>query len=714
MEKAGHMLRKLKIGTRVNVLIAVPLIALIALAGVSFVSLQRSSVRGDEYKQLQVAEDLRTDLVPPRANLIAAWSSVAKIGVLVASPVTSRTTAEIQSELQKLDAARTDYFEAVEFWRNQPLPADQKAAFEGGAASGAVFFDKVDSLLLSAMAEKDVSITLSAVRAIEYDYNIQQIYIAQSLSLVQEEVSAREQSTDDFVGTVQLFILAAVGALLLALLIVAFFVRRSIVRPILALSAQARKAATTDLPEAVRQIQSLPADAPMPAIEMFHTETRDELADLSDSFNSVQSAALDLASEQAMARRVVSENLINIARRTQSLLGRSLGSLSDMEETERDPETLAKLFRLDHLTTRMRRNAQSLLVLADAEQNRLWSAPVPVGDVVRAALSEIENYARVDLGDLGDHGRVMVQGALAPDIAHLLAELLENATSFSSPSTKVMVVGRSIGNGHQLAIVDYGIGMSQDELDSANESLRKHADFGAESSKVLGFQVVARIAAKLGIQVVLANTAGATGITAIIKLPPEVFDSRVAPAVTASNGARVLPPPSSTDRNAQLPTPGTGATTTALAATGVVERPATVPEEITDADLWAIVEPSGAASGPAPAAPPAAGVADTMPSVAVNTSVAATPSVTPARAAAPSMPSAASMAAAANVANVGGLTKRVRGAQLPDLGSTASREDLTSWERPADEVRSSLTSLQRGTDMARQRHTTEPHQNPEQ
>ncbi|MEO6125536.1 MAG: ATP-binding protein [Ilumatobacteraceae bacterium] len=695
------MLRKLKIGTRVNVLIAVPLAALIVLAAVSFVSLQRSSVRGQEYKDLKLAQDLRTDLVPPRANLIAAWSSVSKIGVLVASPATSRTTAEIQAELQKLDVARADYFAAVDFWRTQNLPADQRDAFEGGAASGSVFFDKVDSLLLSSMGgDRDVSIVLNAVRAIEYDYNIQQIYVGQSLELVQEEVAGREQSTNDFVGSVQLLIIAAVAALMLLLLVIAFFVRRSIVRPILALSAQARQAATTDLPEAVRQIQSMPADAPRPSIEMFHTSSdpngrqgKDELADLSASFNSVQSAALDLASEQAIARRIVSENLINIARRTQSLLGRSLGSLSDMEESERNPETLAKLFRLDHLTTRMRRNAQSLLVLADAEQNRLWSAPVPVGDVVRAALSEIENYARVDLGDLGDHGRVMVQGSLAADVAHLLAELLENATSFSSPSTKVMVVGRSIGNGHQLAIVDYGIGMSQDELDAANDSLRRQSDFGAESSKVLGFQVVARIAARLRIQVVLANTAGATGITAIIKLPPELFDSRIAPAVTASNGARILPPPSAAGRDAQMPAPG---------STLTVESPSSPSESISDAELWAMVEPSDPAVDritdsaavqhivdPVPAAPPSAGAA-----------VAPAPRVTPARAAAPSTAPVAAVPAGSN----GGLTKRVRGAQLPDLGAAAT-PTAAGWERPAEEVRNSLSSLQRGTDLARQRQT---------
>ncbi|HRE03412.1 MAG TPA: ATP-binding protein, partial [Ilumatobacteraceae bacterium] len=493
-----------------NVLIAVPLVALVLLAAVGFTSLQRASVRGDEYQQLKVAQDLSQDLVAPRANLIAAWSSVAKIGVLVASVQTTRTRGEIRSELENLDKARTAYFAAVDYWRGQDLPDIQRKAFENSAKSGENFFDKVDSLIVPKMqaeGDPDPSVVLSAVRAIEYDYTIQQVFLSELQRDVVADVNAREQSTDRFVGIVQLLIIGAVAALLLIVLVVAFAVRRSIVAPILALTDQARRAADHELPEAVRQIQNQPADLPLPEVAAFHTETRDELADLGSSFTSVQSAALSLAAEQAQARRIVSENLIAIARRTQSLLGRSLSSLSEMESNERDPEALARLFRLDHLTTRMRRNAQSLLVLADAEQQRLWSPPVAIGDVVRAALSEIEHYNRVDLGDLGDHGKVMVQGALAADVAHLLAELLENATSFSSPTTQVMVVGRTVGNGHQLAIVDYGIGMSEDELAAANVSLRRQADFGTESSKVLGFQVVARIAARLGVQVVLANTA---------------------------------------------------------------------------------------------------------------------------------------------------------------------------------------------------------------
>ena len=117
---------------------------------------------------------------------------------------------------------------------------------------------------------------------------------------------------------------------------------------------------------------------------------------------------------------------------------------------------LDNLFRIDHLTTRMRRNAQSLLVLAGAEPTRRWAPPVPIGDVVRAALSEVENYGQVELADVGD---VAVLGAVAGEVSHLLAELLENATSFSPPNSSVTVVGRAVPDGHQLAIFDYGLGM---------------------------------------------------------------------------------------------------------------------------------------------------------------------------------------------------------------------------------------------------------------
>ena len=646
------MLRKMKIGTRVNVLIAVPLLALMAFTAVSYVALQRASVRGSEYRQLKAAQALRSDIVAPPASLLEAWSVVNHIGVLVSSPVSDRTNIEIDDSLKQLVDARTKYEASVAYWRTQALAPATKRTFDSGAQSGAAFFASVDSVLLPAIQKRVPATVISAVRVLGDSFNVEQVFIDQSLGLVQARVAAGEASTDEFVTKVQLVLIAAVGALLLFCLAVAFMVRRSIVGPILALSSQARKVATSDLPDAVHQIQSLPADAPLPNIEPFRLDTNDELADLGASFNSVHNAALNLAAEQAQARRIVSENLVNIARRTQSLLGRSLTSLSDMEQGERDPDMLENLFRLDHLTTRMRRNAQSLLVLAGAEPNRMWSAAVPIGDVVRGAVSEIENYSRVEFGDLG---AASVLGSLAPDIAHLLAELLENATTFSPPTTRVMVVGRAFVDGHQLAIVDYGIGMAAGEIVEANATLGRRSDFDTASSKMLGFQVVARIAARHGVQVLLAQTAGATGITAIVKIPLSVLDDRNAPAQPPApeiSQTPTLPPPIG-QYGVHTPAPGPVATVPTAAPTGV-EAAAT----LTDAELWAMV-----------GTPTGSSLAHATPAAAVTS-------------------------------GVPGLAKRVRGAQLPDLGATSN--DQAVVDRSAEQVKSSLASLQRGTDLGRQ------------
>lgn len=647
------MLRRMKIGTRVNLLIAVPLLALLALTWVSYASLHRASVRGDNYKRLKAAEALHKDIALPPANLLHAWAAVNHISVLMSSPVNDRTDLEIVDALTDLKTARLDYDNAVAYWSTQSLDPVTRSAFDSSTHAGEAFFAGVDVELMPALETRDPAKVIAAVRSLGNDYAIQQVTIYRAQFVVDARVAEAEASTEDFVSRVIIILAAAVGTLLLICLITAFLVRRSIVKPILALSNRARRVADTDLATAVHRIQSMPADAPMPEIEKFSTGTHDELADLSDSFNSVQSAALDLAAEQATARRIVSDNLVNIARRTQSLLGRSLTSLADMEQAERDPQTLENLFHLDHLSTRMRRNAQSLLVLAGAEQNRLWSAPVPIGDVVRAAVSEIENYARVELGDLGVAG---VQGALAPEVAHLLAELLENATSFSPPSSKLMVVGRSFPDGHQIAIVDYGIGMELPELEEANAALRRHSDFAKSSSRMLGFQVVARIANKHGIDVILAQTAGATGVTAIVKLPASVLDNRPAPVADAS----------------ALPAPPAGA---------IFAPDITVTAGHDSSNEWAMVG-SGApiTTDPMQTASTVQGVSalQTMSAMSV------------------SQPVQQAQPAAGPV----GLTKRVRGAQLPDLGVVA--EPDPSYERPAEQVRNTLASLQRGTELGRQ------------
>ncbi|MCY7298950.1 MAG: ATP-binding protein, partial [Ilumatobacteraceae bacterium] len=473
----------------------------------------------------------------------------------------------------------------------------------------------------------------------------------------QPEVAARESSTDDYVGRAILFAGLGTLALLIGTLLLSGMVRRSIIRPIRRLAAQAKSVATKDLPEVVQSVQDLPPDSPVPHLATFDVGTRDELADLGESFNSVQDAAVDLAAEQAIARRIVSENLVNIARRNQNLLGRTLGFISSLEQSERDPEALDNLFRLDHLTTRMRRNAQSLLVLAGAEPTRLWAPAVAVGDVVRAALSEVENYGQVELADLGDIG---VQGQVASEVAHLLAELLENATSFSPPTSAVTVVGRAVPDGHQLAIFDYGLGMTTEELADANRRLNQVSSFDRESNKMLGFQVVARLAARHDIKVMLTTTPGGSGVTAIVRLPKSILEVVGAPGSTV---APVVDVPAMAQRLSE-PLP----LTVSASAAPVMEQK---PTQMTDEALWEAMkspEPRTVSAAAAPAAAPAPAM--TLPAF--------DPLITQS-----------------------GLTKRVRGAQMPELGSSQIED---TPPRPADEVRSTLASLQRGVDLGRQRH----------
>jgi signal transduction histidine kinase len=216
--------------------------------------------------------------------------------------------------------------------------------------------------------------------------------------------------------------------------------------------------------------------------------------------------------------------MVDIARRNQALLGRTLGYISDLERDERDTSNLEHLFRLDHLATRMRRNAQSLLVLSGTEPSRQQSEPVPMGDVVRAALSEIEHYTQVDVGDVGS---VRVLGTAAADLSHLLAELLENATTFSPPTTPVTVIGRAVADGHQLAVYDQGIGMTAEEIVAANALLSSPSSPVTGHGRRLGFQVVARLAERHGIRVSLAATPGGSGLTVIVRIPAELIEREV-------------------------------------------------------------------------------------------------------------------------------------------------------------------------------------------
>jgi signal transduction histidine kinase len=239
-----------------------------------------------------------------------------------------------------------------------------------------------------------------------------------------------------------------------------------------------------------------------------------------------QRKTLDLTKQLADAeitrRRFTSDLLVNLARRNQSLLYRQLGLINQLEDAEQDPDALADLFRLDHLATRIRRNAESLLVLSGEEPPRTWGRPVPLVDVVRAAIAETEDLDRVVFAV---DERLAVIGNAVADLTHLMAELVENAVHFSPPEASVILRTRpylQAPGAHVLTVEDWGVGMRAEDMAAANEVLAAPQEVDLSVSQRLGLHVVARLAQRHGIEASLTPTPG-NGVTAAVVLPASLF-----------------------------------------------------------------------------------------------------------------------------------------------------------------------------------------------
>jgi hypothetical protein len=280
--------------------------------------------------------------------------------------------------------------------------------------------------------------------------------------------------------------------------------------------------ASERLPNAVNAILETPLgdDVVPPTIEPIHVRGGAEVSGAVEALNAVQESAIGLAVEQVVLRRNIADSFVNLGRRNQNLLSRQLDLITHLEQEESDAEELEQLFQLDHLATRMRRNAESLLVLAGEEPARQWSAPVAVTDVLRAALGEVEQYARVRLQAIDE---TTVAGKAVADVSHIVAELVENALTFSPPDSNVSVHGRHGDEGYTITIVDTGIGMSEDDIERANLRLRASEDFTVAPSRYLGHYVVAQLSLRHQIQVTLEPSPSA-GVTAAILLPFALLD----------------------------------------------------------------------------------------------------------------------------------------------------------------------------------------------
>jgi hypothetical protein len=332
---------------------------------------------------------------------------------------------------------------------------------------------------------------------------------------VQAASSAAQSSAsrEAFLYTV-LLVLVLVLTIALSLWLVS-----SIVGPLRTLTRSANEVAEERLPGLVDKLQQTNDPRNLDVVpEPVPVKSRDEIGQVSTAFNSVHRVAIQIATEQAALRKSIGDMFLNLARRSQSLIDRQLELIDDLERTEADPDALDNLFKLDHLATRMRRNSEDLIVLSGAEPARRWSQPVPLVDVVRAALAEVEDYNRVELLPIDEIG---VTGQAVSDVVHLLAELIENATSFSPPGTKVQVAGQAVSNGYVLEIEDRGLGMSDDELVEANERLANPPMVDFALSRMLGLYVVARLAQRYNVKVQLRHS-WYGGITALVLLPPTV------------------------------------------------------------------------------------------------------------------------------------------------------------------------------------------------
>src|SRR6266498_2435776 len=306
------------------------------------------------------------------------------------------------------------------------------------------------------------------------------------------ERSANTRAAADSLAVLVVLILAAGLSLLVA---------RSMLRPLRLLEASAKDVAQNRLPGVVAKLQRSTGEAPdlSHELEPIRVPSRDEIGEVAAAFNSVNQVAVRVAAEQAALRLSIGDIFLNLARRSQALIDRQLELIDELEE-EADSSTLSSLFQLDHLATRMRRNAENLIVLSGAEPPRRWTEPIPLGEVARGAIAEVEDYQRVALVPMEE---VAVPGHAVEDIIHLLSELIENATSFSPPGTVVRVGGQPAATGYIVEVEDRGLGMSDEELQEANERLANPPTIDFAVSRMLGLFVVGRLARRYNIRVQL-------------------------------------------------------------------------------------------------------------------------------------------------------------------------------------------------------------------
>jgi signal transduction histidine kinase len=457
--------------------------------------------------------------------------------------------AKAKGKQQVVDATRRSE-EAGRAYVPPPSPTEQVKLIAGGATPAQMAAKGLTEPVWFSTA----TLSFDAYRTVELHYTATTVHYLRDLS-----ASAKRSAIIN-----SLIVLLA----LIAAFVVAGLMARSMSRGMRQLRNAALEVAGQRLPSLVEQLSRTEPGRVDTRVEAIPIATGDEIGEVARAFDQIHREAVRLASEQAMLRGNVNAIFTNLSRRNQGLIQRQLTLITELENNEAEPEQLENLFRLDHLATRMRRNGENLLVLAGEEPGRQWNQPIPLVDVLRAAASEVEAYERIELVGIPE---TEIHGSAVTDLVHLLAELLENATSFSSPQTKVRVTATRLPDGRVMVeIHDRGIGLTAEDFADINHKLAEPPTVDAEVSKRMGLFVVGRLADRHGIRVQLRPSGEQAGTTSLVMLPEPITHggggegSRRTPTSPSPGSSRSTTPRSS--RRTRRPRRSWASTTPATSA----------------------------------------------------------------------------------------------------------------------------------------------------
>ncbi|WP_028929640.1 sensor histidine kinase [Pseudonocardia asaccharolytica] len=456
------------------------------------------------------------------------------------------TAAAIEGTLAPPDAAEVAAAEA----RLEAALANFRAALDAGQrVSYAALSSAAPNVARARLVGSAVSGPADAPRPVPSKSEVSAVFdpVLQDVDKTESGVRQELGTTSDSLQTSASNEAGINSVILMLGLLLAFaimvLIARNMIRSLRVLRNTALDVAERRLPQAVESMRA--GEAPTVDVDPVPLDSRDEVGQVARAFDEVHGQAVRLAADQAALQANVNAMFVNLSRRSQALVERQLQLIEQLESNEQDPDQLSDLFRLDHLATRMRRNSENLLVLAGTDLSKRNVAPVPVIDVLRAAVSEIEQYQRIVVQP---PPTITIVGRAASDLVHLLAELLDNAANFSPPDSQVVMSTTRTGDGSVLIeIADRGVGMTGPELGDANLRLSGPSEVDVSASRRMGLFVVGRLASRHGIGVRLGAAAGTAagtnpgGLTATVTVPTYLIPP-TASNVERPTGVGTMPP----------------------------------------------------------------------------------------------------------------------------------------------------------------------------